>query len=176
MTKKTRFSPKKAINSAATLLLERKQDAALTSDEAKAALAGLVAFKDVPEAAEAARAAIVDKFAGTIRLDPADVTAIDSAVTAIAATAAPVHVLIPADVTDAAKAFADGLPLGKFFAGLFDHFKGLKPQEQAKVLKACANRPDTRDFSPDNILKVAGLWDEKPTSEDEQDESTTEQA
>lgn len=167
MTKKTRFSPKKAINAAAQTLLARKQDKAMTSDEAKAALQGLEAFKDVPEAAEAARAAIVNKFAGTIRLDATETANIEAAVTAIATTAEPVHVLISKDVTDAAKAFADGLPLGKFFAGLFDHFKGLKPQEQAKVLKAATSRPDSRDFSPENILKVAGLWDESPEPSDE---------
>lgn len=174
---KTRFSPKRTINEAATVLLERKQERALQSDEAKEALQEANSLKR-ENARKAARAAVLDEFAGTVHIEPADIADIEAAVTAIATTAEPVHVLISKDVATAAKAFAEGveLPLGKLFAGLFSHFQGLSSKEQAKILKSAASRPDTRDFSPENVLKVAGLWDEKPTSEDEQDESTTEQA
>lgn len=174
---KTRFSPKRAINEAAAALLERKQERALQTDEAREALNEANSLKR-ENARKAARAAVLDEFAGTVRVEPADITDIEAAVTAIATTAEPVHVLISKDVTAAAKAFADpaDLPIGRFFAGLFSYFQGLSSKEQAKVLKAAAERPDTRDFSPENVLKVAGLWDEAPTDGGEQDEEPSEEA
>ena len=174
---KTRFSPKRAINEAAAALLERKQERALQTDEAREALQEANSLKR-ENARKAARAAVLDEFAGTVRVEPADITDIEQAVTAIACTTSPVHVLVAEDVVqDMRDVAGKDFPAGKLIAGLWDwFFQTTKPDKRDKLLREWAERPDTRDFSPENVLRVAGLWDEKPTSEDEQDESTTEQA
>lgn len=168
-SKKTRFSPKRAINEAAAALLERKQERALQTDEAREALAEANSLKR-DNARKAARAAVLDEFAGTVTVTSEDMTAIDEAVTAIACTVAPTHVLVPADVVqDMRDVAGKGFPAGKLIAGLWGWFvQTCKPAKRDELLKEWGERPDTRDFSPENVLKVAGLWDEKPTSEGEE--------
>lgn len=166
---KTRFSPKRAINEAAALLLERKQERALQMDEAREALQEANSLKR-ENARKAARAAVLDEFAGTVRVEPADIADIEQAVTAIACTTSPIHVLVAEDVVqDMRDVAGKGSPTGKLIAGLWAWFvQTTKPAKRDELLKEWAERPDTRDFSPENVLKVAGLWDEKPTSEDEE--------
>lgn len=167
-TKKTRFSPKKAINTAAAALLERKQERALSTDEAREALQEANSLKR-ENARKAARAAVLDEFAGTVRVEPADIADIEQAVTAIACTTSPVHVLVAEDVVQDMRDVADGLPAGKLIAGLWGWFvQTTKPAKRDELLKSWAERPDTRDFSPENVLRVAGLWDESPEPSDEQ--------
>ena len=171
---KTRFSPKRAINEATAALLERKQERALQTDEAREALQEANSLKR-ENARKAARAAVLDEFAGTVRVEPADIADIEQAVTAIACTTSPVHVLVAEDVVqDMRDVAGKGFPAGKLIAGLWDWFvQTCKPSRRDELLKEWAESPDTRDFSPENVLKVAGLWDESPEPSDEQDESTT---
>lgn len=166
--KKTRFSPKAAKKAALDALLARLQLATMTSDAAQTALKALDSLPD-GDAKDAMRQAAINTFAGQVRVSVEQDAAVEDAISAIACTVAPTHVLVATDVVQDMRDVANGLPAGKLIAGLWSWFvQTTKPAKRGELLKEWAERPDTRDFSPENVLRVAGLWDEAPTSEDEQ--------
>ena len=175
-----RISFEKIEKIATEKLVELKAARAAAKDKALAAnLAAVdsIAATIGTEAAQAARSAVLAGWTAAnpsvAVVSPDEAAAIKAAVTTIS-TATPVaasHSQLLRSDLDAIKAM--GITPLRLMHGLLAWFESLPADEQASKLTAWQDyNPVNRDYSPENVLLMAGLLPtgEKPS---EQDESTT---
>lgn len=172
-----RISFEKIEKNTAEKLIELKAAAAAAKDANL--MANLAAIDSITatvgeDAAKAARSAVLAGWTAAnpeaVTVTPDETAAIKAAVTSIS-TATPVaasHSQLLRSDLDAIKAL--GITPLRLMHGLLGWFESLPADEQASKLAGWQEyNPVNRDYSPENVLLVAGLLptDESPSDEDE---------